>query len=123
MPEVLAFVDDLMFVSRIRETARGLDVTVKTLRRVPELVESARGGAGLVLVDLDSTRLPVAEALAALHAEAGLEGLPVVGFFSHVHVERAKAAREAGCTRVLPRSAFVEQLPALLALAGTGAAG
>jgi hypothetical protein len=65
----------------------------------------------------------VAEALAALHAEAGLAALPVVGFFSHVHVERAKAAREAGCTRVLPRSAFVEQLPALLALAGTGAAG
>ncbi len=86
---------------------------MKSARRVPELVEAARA-ARLVLVDLDSQRLPVAAALDALRSDAQAARTPVVGFFSHVHVERAQAARQAGCARVLPRSAFVQELPALL---------
>jgi hypothetical protein len=70
-----------------------------------------------VLVDLDSARLPVKDALAALRADAELSSIPTVGFFSHVHAERAREAQAAGCGRVLPRSAFVQQLPALLAKA------
>jgi hypothetical protein len=65
------------------------------------------------VADLD-TRLPVLDAVAAVRAEADLAALPVVGFYSHVHVERAEAARAAGCTWALPRSAFVRQLDGLL---------
>ena len=72
-------------------------------------------GSGLVIVDLDSARLPTGAALAALKADPALATLPVVGFFSHVHAERAEAARQAGVGRVLARSAFVQALPALLA--------
>jgi hypothetical protein len=38
----------------------------------------------------------------------------VVGFFSHIHPERARVARDLGCSRVLPRSAVVQELPSLL---------
>jgi hypothetical protein len=113
MAAVLALVDDLMFVSRIREAARAHGLEVKAVRRVEDLV-AASGEARLVFVDLDSARLPVAEALAAL---AGPSAPPVVGFFSHVHAERGAQARAAGVSRALPRSAFVEQLPTLLASA------
>ena len=34
----------------------------------------------------------------------------VVAFGSHVDAERLRAARAAGCDRVLPRSKFVEEL-------------
>ena len=115
MPAVITLVDDLMFLSRIREAAKAAGVEVKAARAVaglPELTEGAR----LVLIDLDSPRLPVSEAVAALKDRTS-GGLQVVGFFSHVHGERARQALAAGCTRVLPRSAFVKELPALLASA------
>ena len=83
------------------------------VRNVPDLLEACRRGARLVLMDLDS-RLPVTEGIAAVTAEPDLFGIPIVGFFSHVHVERADEARAAGCTWALPRSAFVRQLEGLL---------
>jgi CheY-like chemotaxis protein len=115
MGPVIAFVDDLMFLSRIREAARGTGVEVRSLRRVPELLEALQAPARLVLMDLDSPRLASHEALIALRADPRAAQVPVVGFFSHVHVERARVARAAGCARVLPRSAFVQELPSLLA--------
>jgi CheY-like chemotaxis protein len=119
MPQVTALVDDLMFLSRIREAARGAGAEVLAVRGATELVKAARDGARLVLVDADSARLPWAEAVSALRAAAEGASLPVIAFVSHVHAERAEAARVAGASRVLARSAFVQELPRLLAAATT----
>jgi hypothetical protein len=64
-------------------------------------------------VDVDS-RVRVSGGFAAVTAVRDLYGIPIVGFFSHVQPERAAAARAAGCTWALPRSAFVRQLEGLL---------
>ncbi len=114
MNRVIAFVDDLMFLSRIREAAKARGLEVHGARTVADLVAACREPARLVIVDLDRARPPAAEALAALRAEPSLAGLPIVGFFSHVHAERGREAREAGCT-TMPRSVFVEELDAILA--------
>lgn len=115
MGSVIAFVDDLMTLSRIREAAKAGGREVRTARTVATLLEACRDAPALVLFDLDSARLPVTEALETLHREAGLRGVRSVGFFSHVHAERAQAARAAGCDQVLSRGAFVRELPELLA--------
>ena len=122
MPKLVALVDDLMFLSRIREAGRAAGVDVKTARKADELVAAARDGASLVLVDADSERLPWQEAVIALRAVPELASLPVVAFLSHVHVDHAEAARAAGASRVLARSAFVKELPQLVAQAGAGEA-
>ena len=49
--------------------------------------------------------------------DPGRAALPVIGFLSHVNAEAAQAARAAGCPHVLARSAFVQELPGLLAAA------
>jgi CheY-like chemotaxis protein len=121
MSRVLAVVDDLLFLSRIREAARGTGAEVRPVRAAADLLAAARGGARLVLVDADSSRLPWAEGVAALRADPSLAALPVVAFLSHVHADRAAQARAAGCTRVLPRGAFVQELPRLLASAADAA--
>jgi CheY-like chemotaxis protein len=114
MAEVVAFVDDLMFLSRIREAARGVGVEVQAVRRLPDLAAACRAGARLVVLDLDSPRLPAFEALAALRAEPDLAGLATVGFLGHEETARAREAADAGCALVLPRGVFVQRLPALL---------
>jgi CheY-like chemotaxis protein len=117
MSRVLALVDDLLFLSRIREAARGAGAEVRAVRGPADLVASARDGGRLVLVDADSSRIPWSEAVSALRSDPSLAPLPVVAFLSHVHAERAERARAAGCTRVLARGAFVQELPRLIAAA------
>lgn len=103
-----------MFASRIREAARASQAAVETVRTAPALLEAcARETPGLVLLDLDAARLRPLDAARELRAAAA--ALPVIGFVSHVDGELARAGLEAGCTRVLARGAFVQELPALLA--------
>jgi CheY-like chemotaxis protein len=114
MDLVLAVMDDLMFLSRIREAGRGQAVEVRSIRRLPDMLAACRPAPRIIFVDLDAERLPIAEVLAALRSDPERAAIPLVGFVSHVHAERAAAARAAGCARVLARSAFVNELPSLL---------
>jgi CheY-like chemotaxis protein len=123
MATVVALVDDLMFLSRIREAAKGHGLEVKAVRTEADALAGARAGARLVIMDLDSPRLPVAAALSGLRADPSLTALPVVGFFSHVEAQRGRDAAAAGCTTVLPRSAFVQKLDALMAEAAAASRG
>jgi hypothetical protein len=111
---IVALVDDLMFLTRIREAAQRHGLAVRTVRRAED-VAAAATAARLVLVDLDSPRLPVADALEALAAAPGVTAARV-GFYSHVETERARTAEAAGF-QAIPRGAFVRQLDALVAAA------
>ena len=113
-PRVVAVVDDLMFLSRIREAARGRGLDVRAVRTARDAVAACQGGARVVILDLDTPRLPVLETLTAIAQDPGLSGVDLVGFFSHVETDRAREARAAGCRTVLPRSAFVRQLDEIL---------
>lgn len=117
MVPVIAVMDDLLFLSRIREAARAAGVDVRVLRRSEDVAALAADMPSLVLVDADSDRLRWPEIVRAVRSEPALAGLPVIAFVSHTHAERAALARDAGADRVLARSAFVLELPALLATA------
>jgi CheY-like chemotaxis protein len=122
MPRLVALVDDLLFLSRIREAGRAAGIEVRAVRSTRDTLAAAGQGGRLVLVDADSERLPWREAVAALRAEPALAALPVIAFVSHVRAELAEAARAAGASRVLARSAFVEELPELAARAARATA-
>ena len=115
---ILVAVDDLMFSSRISAAAKSVGVTI-TFTRSPEAVLAAGRDAApaLVILDLNSGRVKPLEILAALKTEPALAEVPTLGFVSHVDTPTINAARQAGVDRVLARSAFVEQLPNLLAAA------
>ena len=115
MPQLVALMDDILFLSRIREAARGSGVVVKSVRDKAELLAAAREDGRLVVVDADSVRVPWADALAALRAEPAQGEIPIVAFVSHVRPDLALTARESGASRVLARSAFVQELPELVA--------
>jgi CheY-like chemotaxis protein len=112
MGRVLALVDDLLFVSKIAETARHVGVEVRTVGTGAGLVAEAQAGSpALVIADLNA-RGGAIEAVGALRA-AGCTA-PVVGFLSHVQVDLAAKAQAAGFDQVLPRSKFTQQLAEIL---------
>jgi DNA-binding NarL/FixJ family response regulator len=106
--------DDLIFTSRIAGTARGLGLVLKPARSPAVLLEQARREPpGCVVVDLGNPGLNLAGLLRGLREACPV--MPrVVAYGSHVDAAGLRAAREAGCDVVLPRSKFVEELPRAL---------
>jgi CheY-like chemotaxis protein len=110
----LLLCDDLIFTSKVTGTAKALGLTVRVARTPAVLVEMARQSSpGCVIVDLHHPQLDLPGLLRELR-EACPKMPRVVGYGSHVEAETLRAAREAGCDPVWPRSKFVEELPAAL---------
>ncbi len=115
MSGVIAAVEDLFFGARILETARQLDVPLRLVHSPSELLTQARANRpDLVILDLDAAGCRPLDALRQLKADPDLAATPVLGFLSHLHRELKRAAAEAGCDRILARSAFTVQLAEIL---------
>ncbi len=119
---VLAAVEDLLFRSKISETAEQVGVEAAFPRNPRRLLEALRASPpDLLVLDLNSARFEPLELLRTVGSDAALRNVSTVGFLSHVQADLAIAAREAGCDRVMARSAFVENLPRVLS--GDGGVG
>jgi CheY-like chemotaxis protein len=106
--------DDLIFTSRITGTARALGWTIQSARSAEALQALARQQTPrCVLLDLSNPGLVVADLLGRLRDSCSPSPF-VVAYGSHVDTATLRAAREAGCDVVWPRSKFVEELPRAL---------
>jgi DNA-binding NarL/FixJ family response regulator len=115
---ILAAVDDFLFRSKIRATAKHVYADVRFAQTPDEILSQARElKPTLVIVDLNSAKADPVATIAALKADPALTGLRAIGFASHVHVDLINAARSAGADEVLPRSAFAGNLADILASA------
>ena len=109
---VLAVVDGLLFQAKIQAAAAPLGVEVRIARTLAQ-AQDAWSDPAVVIVDLNLASADPLEVVRALRAQH--PAVPIIGYGSHVQTELLAQARAAGCTRVLPRSAFAHQLPSLLA--------
>ncbi|MBO0713152.1 MAG: hypothetical protein J2P59_00245 [Acidimicrobiales bacterium] len=112
---VVAFVPDLMDRSKVLSAARAAGVTIEAVTAPSGLGPAIDAGASLVLVDLSR--------LGDLGELSVCRGTPTVGFGSHVDRQLLEAAADAGCSQVLPRSAFFRRLPELVSAATSAGAG
>ncbi|HSE95432.1 MAG TPA: hypothetical protein VLD61_06040 [Methylomirabilota bacterium] len=108
---VLALVRDLLFSSRIGETARRLGVRFRVARSVEDFRTALTEAPGVILVDLTARGLDLADALRAV-AEAPRPA-PVIGWTTHV-LWKETAPLHAACTRVVTREQLTAELPELL---------
>ena len=112
---VLVAVDDLLFSSKIRATAKQAGVEVTFARSPEEIVSQARAiKPALAIFDLNSGKTDPVNTISALKADPELASIRTLGFASHVHTELIAAARKAGADQVLPRSAFAGNLAEIL---------
>jgi len=122
MADAIALIDDLFFLAKVHETAKHTGVTLETAATGEQLLKAAAASpAALILVDLNA-RLGALDAVERLCAAngparpAGGQGNPrrVIAFLSHVQTDLVERARAAGCTDVMPRSKFTQNLAEIL---------
>ena len=113
---VLAAVEDLLFKSKISETASTLGIEASFARNPKRLLEALRESPpDLLVLDLNSARFEPLALLRSVRSDEATSDVPTIGFLSHVQKDLAVAAREAGCDRIVARSAFTRDLPQILA--------
>jgi rubrerythrin len=108
---VVAHVGDLLFSSRIGETARRLGYGFRAARSLAELRGALAGGPALVMLDLTASGLDPDAALREI--EAAGRPAPVLGWSTHVLWKTTKPFH-ARCDRVVTRETLTDQLPELL---------
>jgi PleD family two-component response regulator len=114
--KVLAAVEDLLFRSKISETASTLGIEASFPRNPRKLLEAlSESPPDLLVLDLNSARFEPLTILRTVKSDEKTENVTTVGFLSHVQKDLAIAAREAGCDRIVARSAFTKDLPRILA--------
>ena len=112
---IIAVVDDLFFASKIRGTAEELGVTATFARSIDALIQAARRDRpSLIICDLHSQKVDPMELAKQLKADKELRSIPLLGFFSHVQTELQRQAKDAGFDRVMPRSAFTQNLAEIM---------
>ena len=112
---VLAAVEDMFFLAKIEAAAKaaGVDlVEARSAEKVNEHLDAL--SPDLIILDLNTRAWDPLEVIRRIRGEPKFRSTPVVAFLSHVQVELERAARAAGCEKVIPRSAFSRDLPNIL---------
>jgi hypothetical protein len=109
--EVVAYVRDLLFSSRIGETARRLGYPFRPVRSLEALRGALAEAPALVMVDLTAGGADVDAALGAV--EAAGRPAPILAWTTHV-LWKATKPHHARCDRVVTREALTDKLPELL---------
>jgi PleD family two-component response regulator len=112
---IVAVVDDMFFVSKIRAASESLGVDVKFVRTLEQFATAAtESKPDLIVVDLHTHTIDVVALAKMVRTNEELRSVRLIGFFSHVEAEVQRAAIEAGYDRVIPRSVFSRDLATLL---------
>ena|ERR1051326_3428850 len=112
---VIAAVDDMFFAAKIRAVAEHVGVEVRFARSADAALDLARKESpALIIADLHSQKCDPFDLATRLKTNEQLRAVPLIGFFSHVQTALQQRAEQAGFDRVMPRSLFTKQLPAIL---------
>lgn len=99
--------DDLIFTSKVTATAKAHGLTMRAVKSASQAL-ALPDRPTAILIDLHTADLEIADFVSRVRC-------PVIGFGSHVDVERLRNARASGCAKVMPRSQFVSELETKLA--------
>ncbi|MBI3666474.1 MAG: response regulator [Acidobacteria bacterium] len=111
---IVAFVDDLFFVTKIGETARRAGVAVEFVHNEEALQQKLESPPSLIIVDLNLSGMKPLPLISKLKGQPELKQTSILGFVSHVQGELKQKAQKAGCDMVLARSSFSQNLPQIL---------
>ena len=112
--QILAVVSDLMFTVKIQDAAKRLGLEPVFVQSQSQALSQARQKPALIILDLNHSAADPLNTIARLKADAETSSVRLLAYVSHVQVDLKRAAEEQGCDVVMPRSAFSQNLPAVL---------
>ncbi len=104
-----------MFTVKIQDAAKRAGVDAVFVSSQENAIAQARENPTLVVLDLNYAAVEPVELIRKLKQDETTAKIQLLGFVSHVQTDLIQAARESGCDRVMARSAFSQNLPAILA--------
>ena len=112
--KIIAVLSDLMFTVKIQDAAKRAGVEAVFVTSQEDALARARENPALVILDLNDARTEPLELIRKLKNDDTTAKIPLLGFLSHVPADLNQAARNNGCEKVMARSAFSQNLPAIL---------
>jgi CheY-like chemotaxis protein len=108
--KILAVMSDLFFSVKVNDAAKKFGMMAEFVKDPALALEKAKAGPPMIVLDLNCAEADPLGLIAALKADPGTAGTPIVGFVSHVQIELRQRAVELGCDTVVARSVFAETL-------------
>jgi CheY-like chemotaxis protein len=112
--KVMAVVEDLFFLAKIREAANHSCIDLDAARPEQVAGKLVESRYSIVIVDLNHRSGRAIEVLDLIKKNPVTRKVPVLGFLSHVQGDLASAARASACDTVIARSAFSQRLAEIL---------
>ena len=138
-PYIIAFINDLMFSSKIERVAHYLNYQIEWIEQEADLGklgaetapsdkiagrttarhnraidgQSNANSTGLLLFDLTNQAIPWQSWIPSLKNAAATRRIPIMCYGPHVDADLLKKAKGAGADVVLPRSRFAAKMPDL----------
>jgi len=105
---VFVFEPDLIFSSKFDGFSRLVGEGFRIFTDLTTLLEDSRSGKPVALVvNLDALKMDELRKLVTI-------GVPVMGYYSHVNSEMARAAAQSGVSSVVTRGTFVANAESLI---------
>ena len=112
--KILAVMSDLFFSAKINDAAKKLGMTAEFVKDKTIAIEKAKSKPPLIILDLSCDAADPLNLIAGIKSDPETKGIVMIGFISHVQTELRQRAQEMGCNMVVARSAFAQNLPAIL---------
>jgi CheY-like chemotaxis protein len=112
--KVVAVVSDLMFTVKIQDAAKRAGLEAIFVKSKEQALQQARLQPTVMILDLNDAALEPLAVIEELKREEQTRGVPLLGFVSHVQTDVIQSAQEKGCDKVIARSAFSQNLAAIL---------
>ena len=111
---MVAVLTDLMFQVKIQDAAKRAGVAAVFVSSHEDALARASESPSLIILDLNYPGAAPLELIHKLKAQETTARIPLLAYVAHVQADLIQAARQKGCDRILARSAFSQNLPAIL---------
>ena len=113
--KVVTLLSDLLFQVKIQEAAKRAGLEPVFVQSQQEALARAKENPAVIILDLNHAAAEPLETIAKLKNDEETSKVQLLGYVSHVQIDLKRAAQARGCDVVLARSAFSQNLPAILA--------